>query len=350
MNQMGDIPYSNNIERAIAEHLAEWDTAHVELAIYGFDDAKAIASAIDEFCKREVGASVANTLFYQSSIGAVAGVLLADGRRVVVKAHQPDWSYSRLEEVVRLQRYIAAQTGLAPMVLVGPLPLGQGWAVVEAYTERGVSCNAHDPTIRQELAKSLYAIVELLEPFTNACILPPQPLTSLPQGALWPTPHSQLFDFDATRAGAEDIDSLAEKARARIVPCGRVVIGHGDWRAEHIRFENMQPVMAFDWDSLCKGVEPELVGFTAHAFCADWSRTDYVQAPTLEEAQAFVADYEEARGHPFEADEKMLCGAAFAYSVAYTARCTHALGLNERQQPGTFQHLVASYGDRLMNL
>jgi hypothetical protein len=38
------------LERVIAAHLAEWDSAHVELAIYGFDDAAAIARAIDDFC------------------------------------------------------------------------------------------------------------------------------------------------------------------------------------------------------------------------------------------------------------------------------------------------------------
>ena len=35
-----------------------------------------------------------------------------------------------------------------------------------------------------------------------------------------------------------------------------------------------------------------------------------------------------------------LCAAAFAYSCAYTARCGHALGKDERGEAGTFAYLV----------
>jgi len=84
-----DIP--GRLEDEIATHLAVWESAHVERAIHGSDDPAAIARAIDAFCRRELGARVAAPLFYRSSIGAMAGVTLADGRRVVIKAHQPDW-------------------------------------------------------------------------------------------------------------------------------------------------------------------------------------------------------------------------------------------------------------------
>jgi hypothetical protein len=341
---------SGSPECVIATHLAEWGSAHVELAIYGDDDATAIAGALDEFCRAELGTAVARTLFYQSSIGAVAGLELHDGRRIVVKAHQPDWSRTRLEEIVRLQKHLASRGGWAPPVLAGPSPLGRGLAIAEAYVDRGAPPDAHQPEIRRALATSLRALVEELEPFVGASVLPAQLLCSLPPGELWPTPHSRLFDFEATRAGAEDIDELAAEARVRMTTAGRIVLGHGDWRAEHVRFQATEPVVAFDWDSLCKESEPALIGFTAHAFCADWSRRDHIQAPTFDAARSFVADYETARGYPFEGDERLLCGASFAYSVAYTARCGHALGRDERRQPGTFQHLIATHGRRLLAL
>src|SRR5689334_8138837 len=34
-------------------------------------------------------------------------------------------------------------------------------------------------------------------------------------------------------------------------------------------------IAAFDWDSSCKVLEPELVGFIAHAFCTDWRRAEH---------------------------------------------------------------------------
>ena len=79
-----------SLEAVIGAHLAEWDTAHVDLAIYGCADARTIARSLDELCRRELGAPVRQALFYQASIGAVAGVELVHGRRVVIKAYQPD--------------------------------------------------------------------------------------------------------------------------------------------------------------------------------------------------------------------------------------------------------------------
>lgn len=136
---------------------------------------------------------------------------------------------------------------------------------------------------------------------------------------------------------------MARAARGRMQPAGDVVIGHGDWRAEHVRFaaaDSAQVVAAFDWDSLCKEREPELVGMIAHAFCADWSRDPPPAAPTRDEARAFVADYERARGRAFDDAERRLCGAAFAYACAYTARCGAR----------TFRELVKSHGPGLMDL
>jgi hypothetical protein len=173
---------------------------------------------------------------------------------------------------------------------------------------------------------------------------------SLPTDVLWPPPHSRLFDFEATRSGAEYIDELAATARGSMIPVGRHVIGHSDWRAEHVRFGDDRPVLAFDWDSLCVEREPALVGITAHMFCADWSCDRIGQAPTLEEARAFVAEYQAAARRQFTHDERVLCSAAFAYSVAYTSRCGHASGVDTRNQPGTFQHLIASAGAELLEL
>ena len=237
----------------------------------------------------------------------------------------------------------------APEVVAGPLPLGHGHAIVESFVHIGATADAHRPDIRRALARGLRAIVTNCESLVATTCLGPGLLGSS-GAALWPTPHSRLFDFAATARGAEWIDGIAKLARERMVPVGARVIGHGDWRQEHVRFVGEQPVAAFDWDSLCCGPEPALLGCAAHAFCADWSGDDRRQAPTLAEARAFVGDYEAERGAPFLAAERQLCGACFAYSCAYTARCGHALGRDERGEPGTFQHLAWTERENLLLL
>jgi hypothetical protein len=335
----------------IAAHLREWDTtpAFVELAVFGTDEATSIARTIDAFCVRNLGAPVARGLFHQSSIGSVTGFLLADGRRLVIKAHQPERPIELLNEIVRVQSYLAERGVFAPKIVTGPLPLGRGHAIVEIHVEAGHTADAHRPEVRGALARGLCTIVTACEPLVASTSLKPA-LFASSASALWPTPHSKLFDFDATARGAEWIDAVAMLAREAMAPAGPLVIGHSDWRQEHVWFVGNTPVAAFDWDSLCCQREAALLGSVAHAFCADWSREGHRQAPTLAEARAFLSEYEAARGRQFSAEERRLRGASFAYSCAYTARCGHALGCDERGSAGTFQHLVWSERESLLDL
>jgi hypothetical protein len=211
--------------------------------------------------------------------------------------------------------------------------------------------DAHRPEIRRALAVALHDIVAACRPLVAASSLRPQVLAHLPPSRLWPTPHSKLFDFTATEKGAQWIDDVATAARRQMAPVGEIVIGHGDWRVEHVRFADERPVIAFDWDSLCRVQEPSLIGFTAHAFCADFTRNHLIApAPTLDEARSFVADYEETRGSRLGDEERRFCSASFAYACAYTARCDHSLGKDERGVAGTFMHLVANESMRLLKL
>ena len=137
----------DHLASIIAAHLLEWDTspAFVELAIFACDHAPAIAETVNSFCVQNLGAHVARGLFHQSSIGSVTGVTLEDGRSVVIKAHQPERSRQFLQEIVRIQSYLSDNSGLAPRVLAGPLPLGQGLATVEVFADIGAKADAHRP-------------------------------------------------------------------------------------------------------------------------------------------------------------------------------------------------------------
>ena len=253
----------------IAASLAEWDIPHVELAIFGTAEPAHIARQIETTCLAALHSPPVEVLFYQSSVGTVAGVKLASGREVVVKGHQPSTTREHLAEIVRLQSTIASKLRLAPQVLAGPMPFGFGAAIIEEFVDRGSIRNGHEAAIRAGLARSLHAVVVCLSSDYPASALQPGLMFDRSRDGLWPRPHSKLFDFDATTQGAAYIDELAAKASARMVPAGRGVIGHADWRAEHVRFEGNLASVAFDWDSLCKTPEPALVGSAAHMFCSE---------------------------------------------------------------------------------
>jgi hypothetical protein len=103
------------------------------------------------------------------------------------------------------------------------------------------------------------------------------------------------------------------------------VLGHADWRVEHLRFEDGRIVATYDWDSLAFRPETELVGASAHGFTADWTREGVRRIPTAEDIRAYIGDYEHARGWSFTKRERQSVFAACVYWSAYGARCTHSL-------------------------
>ena len=245
--------------------------------------------------------------------------------------------------------------------------LGHGHATLEALLDRGEPADAHDPAVRRELARRLAELARIATTIGDRRaapgVLDRQALggswfTGVAQGRVFPEPHSRLFDFEATRAGAEWIDALAAEAR-RAPLVGDRVVGHFDWRVEHARFEGGSLVAAYDWDSLHCELEPIMVGANAHAFTADWTeepRRDPRSgpaarpAPTEDEIRAFIADYEEARGGPFDAAERRLVAASCVYSIAYTARCGHALDPDASSpRHRAFRDLLRSAGRSLLD-
>jgi hypothetical protein len=99
--------------------------------------------------------------------------------------------------------------------------------------------------------------------------------------------------------------------------------------------------MAFDRDSLYCEREPALIGVVAK-----WLLRGFIparqSAGSKSRGGARIRNYERARDKMFSAEERRLCGACLAYASACTARCVHAGARDERETPGTLQHLVWS--------
>jgi hypothetical protein len=207
--------------------------------------------------------------------------------------------------------------------VLGPTVLDGVVAIVEELVDRGRRADAHAPAIRAAMARGLGRIVESCRVLDPVADLGPSLFASPAPDVLWPEPHDRRFDFPGTAAGAEWIDELAARARHTVGP-GEVVVAHCDWRAEHVRFDGDEIVATYDWQSLALTREPELVGAAAHAFTADWRAPQSRRLPTLDEAQAFVDDYEAARGARFTREERAAVDAAWIYATAYGARCEHS--------------------------
>ena len=280
---------------------------------------------LESFCLSELGSHLQEEEFVAVGVGTVFGLRLRDGRRVVVKLYRAGTNSARLSEALAVQRHLAERGFPAPLPLTGPIQTPGGLAVGETLLDRGRPEDPHEPAIRRAMASALAELVAMCRPLGGLDELAWKLNSAEP---LWGTPHDDRFDFAATSIGAEWIDELAREARGRL-GSGRNVVSHTDWRAENMRFENGRVSAVYDWESLSRAPEPVHVGEAAHYFPSDFRVEERTQVPTLEEAYAFVADYEAARGVDLTADELRAVRAALVDAMAYTARCEHSDALTD---------------------
>ncbi len=95
-----------------------------------------------------------------------------------------------------------------------------------------------------------------------------------------------------------------------------------DWRVGNLGFEGDRCSAIYDLDSLALCDERVAVGSASAQFSADWGAGG--RLPTVPEMRAFVAEYEEAMGRTFDAEERVVVDAANLLQCAYGARCQHS--------------------------
>jgi hypothetical protein len=295
----------------------------LERDVFATADPHRIAALVDSFCRERLGAGMSAYEFFATSVASVHGLRLRDGRRVVVKVYRREVDERHMAAVQRVQARLADGGFPAPRPVLSPAPLARGVATVETLLEHGDRADAHDPAVRRAVAAALAQLIERARPFVA---LPGLVRWRDAYDRLWRQPHDRRFDFPATAAGAEWIDRLAAEARRQLDEhaAGEPVVGHGDWRVEHLRFAGGALSAVYDWDSLAVGPEPVFVGAAAHAFTADWSIERHQCIPTIEESLAFLTDYQTARGAPFNDRDRRAALSALVAAMAYSARCEHS--------------------------
>jgi hypothetical protein len=270
---------------------------------------------VDGWCREQLGSGVAGVRWFREGTGLVWGLDLDDGRPVVVKAHRRGYqSDQHLIAFVEVQRRVADAHPWAPLPLAGPAPLGDRMATAEAMLADGLP--ASDPAT---MAGALRALVV-------AAGQPPPGLFALWSfSTLWPPPHQEHIDLHA--AGGEWIDQIAAAARARFhVSFGTpFVVGHIDWRCEHVLVDSGTTALraVHDWDSLTAGPEAWIAGAASVCFTVDFHARDGSSArwPSPSESAAFLAAYD-----PTGRLDAGQVRAAGDYHLAYIARCVHSVG------------------------
>lgn len=273
----------------------------------------------------ELEPDTAEIFFFAASVGALFGVRRRDGSRVAIKVNKVFTDERYFAQVHELQRRLANAGYPAPR------PVRRvGTVTIDEWLDDGEYRDAHEPPVRRAMARELVRFHRLA---TETGLRPRREFLR-PEGSLWPKPHNALFDFEATAAGAEWIDAIAAAARA-IEECrvGNEVVGHTDWSAKHLRFTpQLEATVLYDWDSVTTDLEPNLVGSAAGSFTYTEELDHEIEMwPSTAESRAFIAEYEEERGQPFNDEERSAAGAACVYLRAYAARCHHSGGGDARE-------------------
>ncbi len=137
------------------------------------------------------------------------------------------------------------------------------------------------------------------------------------EGGLWPWPDDQDVDLNGLD-GPGWIDDAGRDARRRLqTGRGEIVIGHGDWYPENLRWHGNRLLVAYDWDSLIADSEAVIVGVAAAI---------YPTLATVTETEDFLVAYAAACKRPFSSDELHCCWAAGVWTRAFDAKKQYAAG------------------------
>ncbi len=312
-----DVRTTDVITAAIAEH--DGEPAVVHRAIHGSDDPEVIAGQLHAHVEATLGVGVVGARFHATSVGSVTGVTLADGRDVVVKAYQQRWSLPFVAAVVEAQTVLHLSGIPCALPLAPPAPLGAGLATIETFLPDPGPNAVFGQAERRASAEGLAALIAASPDLEG---LHAHPMLE-PSGGLYPTPHSPLFDFDATTAGAEWIDAYARAASAHTTG-GRPIVAHTDWSARNVRLSASGVQAVYDLDSLSWTTLPAALAGAAMTWRA-FGQTSDGPAPSIDEAGAWLADFPEQ----LASDDERSFWAHALFHLAYTARCEHAVDPGE---------------------
>lgn len=271
-------------------------------------------AAMAAWCERALGAPPVRELFGRRQASRVAGVELADGRRVVVK--------HRRDENGRAAACLAVQGALADRGFPCPRPLTPVSIVVEdavhaeEYVPGGEVLVGDDPATAARFGALYARTLHLIATLTAVAPLPNPSWVRWSEEVAFPRLWWQP-EWVTTAPMPHIIDDTASRVRRRLAGCALpVVLGHADWETQNIRWHGDAPHVVHDWDSLAALPEAALVGVASGTFASNGEAT---LAP-VESSAAFLYEYQSVRGRSFDREEREIAWAASLWPAVYNAR------------------------------
>lgn len=233
-----------------------------------------------------------------------------------VKVRRESWE--RISRCLQLQTF-AADAGFAcarPMTSVGQL--GPGIVVsAESWRPGGemhVDGYAGFADRSASLLADLTAILELESP-EGLGTPPPWMHWNPPTGSLWP-PNPVVDGMDQDLVPAH-VNAIARAASERLAATSLpLVVGHGDWESQNLRWKNDTAWAVHDWDSLVALPAAAIVGAASGAFTS----TAVPTLASVEASEKFIHCYERARGKAFTSEEREIAWAASLWPALHNAR------------------------------
>jgi hypothetical protein len=266
------------------------------------------------WCLDRLGSEPADALFQQRSTSTVFGLRLADGRDVVVKA-RPD--EGRAASCVTAQARLA-ENGFPcarPLTLVSGV--GRLAVHAEEFRPGGEVLHGDSPDVAVRYAE---VFAQLMTALADLAVAPPLPN---PRWVRWdhpdpgPWPSIDSLDEQDQRLVPTYVIDIAEKARRRLLAADLPwVLGHADFEAHNLRWQDQRVHTVHDWDSLAWQPEAALVGAASAVF----PKLGPALLPPIETTEAFLAGYQAARGRSLTTEEQQIAWAASLWPAAHDVR------------------------------
>lgn len=274
------------------------------------------------WCVERLGCDVEAVTFETGHLSRVLGLRLRDGREVVVKVRP--WQ-ERLVTCVAVQEVLAGLGFPCPRPLAGPDRIGQPVQAVHAEQLLPGGQMMPPGGDAAGMFAALLADLVALTPYVAATQLASLRACSPPWVGwdhtgeqLWPardTPGSALHE----QPGPDWVDEVTAAAQTLLLSASDLplVLGHGDWESQNLRWIDRRPRAVHDWDSLVAQPEPAVVGAAAAVWPAG---AEGRHAATVQESEAFLDAYQHAAGRTWNDSDQRLAWASGLWLRTYNAK------------------------------